>query len=222
MNTDKYQQLKNEIQSSGARLVAVSKTKPVEDIQSLYDAGQRLFGENKVQEMVSKYEALPKDIEWHLIGHLQTNKVKYIAPFVSLIHSVDSLKLLDEINRQAEKCHRVIDCLLQVSISEEETKFGLSVEDMYHLLDSEEFRAMKHVRIRGFMGMATNTIDETKVEQEFAFLKNIFDHVHKKYFPGSGDFRELSMGMTSDYKQALKHGATLIRVGSLIFGGRKY
>lgn len=220
MNLEKYRELSREITTAGARLVAVSKTKPAEDVQQLYNAGHRTFGENKVQELVNKYEALPKDIEWHLIGHLQTNKVKYITPFVSLIHSVDSLRLLAEINRQGGKCGRVIDCLLQISITDEETKFGLSVEDLYHLLDSEEFRAMKHIRICGFMGMATNTIDETKVEQEFAFLKNLFDHVKKKYFTGADAFRELSMGMTSDYQQALKHGATLIRVGSLIFGER--
>ncbi|MBL0309405.1 MAG: YggS family pyridoxal phosphate-dependent enzyme [Bacteroidetes bacterium] len=220
MNLDNFHQLTKEVRASGARLIAVSKTKPVEDIQTLYQAGQRMFGENKVQEMASKYEVLPKDIGWHLIGHLQTNKVKYIASFVSLIHSVDSLKLLAEIDRQAERCGRVIDCLLQISISDEETKFGLSEEVLYQLLDSDEFKKMDHIRICGFMGMATNTDVADKIEQEFASLKNIFEQVRERYFPTSVSFKELSMGMTSDYPLALKHGATLVRVGSLIFGER--
>ena len=222
MNTEKYKQLIAEISPFNARLIAVSKTKPVEDILQLYQAGQKIFGENKVQEMVSKYEALPKDIEWHLIGHLQTNKVKYAVPFVTMIHSVDSLKLLKEINKQAEKNNRTIDCLLQIFIAQEETKFGLSVEELYQLLRSAEYAACKHVRVCGFMAMATNTIDEAKVAQEFSFLKDLFGYVKENYFAGTDSFKELSIGMSSDYKIALKYGATLIRVGSILFGGRKY
>jgi len=222
MNIEKYKQLLAEIKPYNAKLIAVSKTKPVEDIAQLYEVGQRIFGENKVQEMVAKYEALPKDIEWHLIGHLQTNKVKYIAPFVSLVHSVDSLKLLLEINKQAEKNNRIIDCLLQIFIAQEETKFGLSVEELYQLLQSKEYAACKNIRICGFMAMATNTINETKVAQEFSFLKNLFEHVKQKHFSVSNDFKELSIGMSSDYKIALRNGATLIRVGSVIFGERNY
>ncbi len=222
MNTEKYKQLIAEISPFNARLIAVSKTKPVEDILQLYQAGQKIFGENKVQEMVSKCEALPKDIEWHLIGHLQTNKVKYAVPFVTMIHSVDSLKLLQEINKQAEKNNRTIDCLLQIFIAQEETKFGLSVEELYQLLRSAEYAACKHVRVCGFMAMATNTIDEAKVAQEFSFLKDLFGHVKENYFAGTDSFKELSIGMSSDYKIALKYGATLIRVGSILFGGRKY
>ncbi len=220
MNTEKYKELTAEIKPFGARLVAVSKTKPAADILELYHAGHRIFGENKVQELVSKYEALPKDIEWHLIGHLQTNKVKYIAPFISLIESVDSLRLLSEINRQAEKYNRVIDCLLQIFIATEETKFGFSVEEIYNLLASPEFAVMKNARICGFMGMATNTVDEVKIDREFAFLQTLFTYVKEKYFAGTPYFKELSMGMSSDYKIALRHGATFIRVGSVIFGER--
>lgn len=222
MDIEKYKQLTDEVKPYSARIVAVSKTKPVEDVLRLYEAGHRIFGENKVQELTPKYEACPKDIEWHIIGHLQTNKVKYIAPFIGMIESVDSLKLLSEINKQAEKSNRVINCLLQVSISEEETKFGLSVGELYPLLESDEYAAMKSIRICGLMGMATNTVDEARIEKEFNFLKSIFDHVKQKYFANEPAFKELSMGMTSDYKIALKCGATLIRVGSLIFGERKY
>jgi pyridoxal phosphate enzyme (YggS family) len=221
MNLEKYKQLNEEINSHGARLVAVSKTKPAADILTLYQAGQKLFGENKAQELESKYEVLPHDIEWHFIGHLQSNKVKDIAPFVSLIHSVDSLKVLQEIDKQAAKNNRVIDCLLQIFIATEETKFGLNREELYSLLTSVEFSLMKHVRIRGFMGMATNTADEDKVENEFAFLKTLFDHVKQDHFPDKEYFNELSMGMSADYKIALKHGATLIRIGSIIFGERE-
>ncbi len=220
MNLEKYKQLHDEVKHCDARLIAVSKTKPVEDILALYKEGQRAFGENKAQELVAKFEVLPKDIEWHLIGHLQTNKVKYIAPFVSLIHSVDSLKLLQEINKQGEKNNRVIDCLLQIFIASEETKFGLSAEELHQLLGSAEFTSMKNIRICGLMGMATNTIDESKIDSEFAFLKNLSDTVKSKYFSDKPYFNELSMGMSSDYKIALKHGATLIRVGSVIFGER--
>ena len=222
MNTEKYKQLLAETEPFHAQLIAVSKTKPVEDILQLYNSGQRIFGENKVQELVSKQEELPKDIQWHLIGHLQTNKVKYIASFVRMIHSVDSLKLLQEINKQAEKKNRTIDCLLQIFIAQEETKFGLSIEEMHQLLRSNEYAALKNIRICGFMAMATNTADETKIAQEFSFIKGLFLHVKEKYFTGSESFKELSIGMSSDYKIALQHGATFIRVGSILFGSRNY
>lgn len=220
MNIEKYKQLTTELAPYGARLVAVSKTKPVEDILQLYHAGQRIFGENKVQELVSKYEALPKDIEWHLIGHLQTNKVKYVAPFVSLIQSVDSLKLLQEIDKQAAKNNRTINCLLQVYIASEETKFGLDETELISLLNSSEFAALNNIRICGLMGMATNTTNERQIESEFARLKNIFNTLQSRYFTQAPYFCELSMGMSSDYQLALQQGATLVRVGSILFGTR--
>ncbi len=220
MNTEKYKQLIAEIKPFIAKLIAVSKTKPAEDILQFYNIGQKIFGENKVQEMVSKYEALPKDIEWHLIGHLQTNKVKFIAPFVSMVHSVDSLKLLQEINTHAKKNNRIIDCLLQIFIADEETKFGLSKEELLQLLSSKEFSLLKNIRICGLMGMATNIDDEKKISNEFSQLKKLFDVVKQKYFSSESSFKELSIGMSSDYKIALQHGATLIRVGSIIFGER--
>ncbi len=220
MNFEKYKQVLQEIKPFHAQLIAVSKTKPAEDILEVYHAGQRLFGENKVQEMVSKHEALPKNIQWHLIGHLQTNKVKLIAPFVTLIHSVDSLKLLQEINKQAEKNNRIIDCLLQIFIANEETKFGLSDEELITLLSSPEFSQLKNIHICGLMGMATNTDDENKIANEFSQLKNLFEEAKQKYFNTEPSFKELSMGMSSDYKIALHHGATFIRVGSMIFGER--
>jgi len=222
MDIEKYKQLLNEVKPYSAQIVAVSKTKPVEDVIKLHKAGHRIFGENKVQELIPKYEAAPHDIEWHLIGHLQTNKVKFIASFIGMIQSVDSLKLLSEINKQAERNNRVIKCLLQVSISEEETKFGISIGDLYQLLESPEYAAMKNIQISGLMGVATHTIDEVQIEKEFGLIKGLFDHIKKKYFADNDSFRELSLGMTSDYKLALKHGATLIRIGSLIFGERVY
>lgn len=200
-------------------LVAVTKTHPVNKLQEVYDAGHKIFGENKVQEMVDKYEALPKDIEWHLIGHLQTNKVKYIAPFVALIHSVDSLKLLQEINKQAEKNNRIINCLLQIYIAKEETKFGLSFEEAEQLIASAELKALKNIKITGFMGMATNTENKEQIASEFRSLKLFFD----KFFNFSifnFQLTNLSMGMSSDYKLAIDSGSTLIRVGSSIFGQR--
>ena len=220
MNTKKYKQLIDEIEPSQARLIAVSKTKPVEDILQMYIAGQKVFGENKVQELVSKYEALPKDIEWHLLGHLQTNKVKYIAPFVSMIHSVDSLKLLQEINKQAKKNNRTMDCLLQVFIADDETKFGLSDDEIHQLLQAKEYLELKNVRICGLMGMATNTSDENKIANEFLSLKQLFENVKQRYFIDQSYFKEISMGMSSDYKIALQNGATFIRVGSILFGER--
>jgi pyridoxal phosphate enzyme (YggS family) len=220
MDIQKYSEISEEAKRFGAKLIAVSKTKPVEDILELYHAGQKYFGENKVQEMVDKYEALPKDIEWHLIGHLQTNKVKYIASFVSCIHAVDSLRLLEEIDKQAAKNSRVIDCLLQVHIAEEETKFGFDANQLFDLPESNEFASLSHIRICGLMGMATNTADERKIESEFQALKQLFDKLKKEKFAENIAFRDLSMGMSSDYKIALRNGSTLIRVGSVIFGER--
>ncbi len=220
MDREVFKTLLTETNAHNARLVAVSKTKPVADIMELYNAGQRIFGENKVQEMTEKQSHLPADIEWHLIGHLQTNKVKQIAPFVSLIHSVDSLKLLQEINKQASKYDRTIDCLLQIFIADEETKFGLSEDELRNMLRSDEFKALKNIRICGLMGMATNTKDSNKIELEFSKLKKLFAALKETYFKNESEFKELSMGMSSDYKIALQHGATLIRVGSMLFGNR--
>lgn len=212
--------LKNEVSSMGVKLIAVSKTKPVADIMEAYEAGQRIFGENQVQELVEKYEQLPKDIEWHLLGHLQTNKVKYIAPFISLIHSVDSLKLLKEIDKQGEKNNRVIDCLLQIYIADEDTKFGLGFDEAIELLRSEEFAGMKHVRIVGVMGIATNTEHEKQIRDEFNELKVLFEGLKVSFFRKEDSFREISMGMSSDYKIAIKEGSTMVRIGSTIFGKR--
>lgn len=220
MSIENYIALNNEIKLYGARLVAISKTKPAPDILALYHAGHRIFGENKVQELSQKYDLLPKDIQWHLVGHLQTNKVKYVAPFVSMIQSVDSLKLLMEINKQAEKNNRVIDCLLQIFIADEETKFGLSQDELNELLTSKEYMVMQNIRICGLMGMATNTDDETKIDTEFRALKDIYSHTKATYFADADYFTELSMGMSSDYKIALKNGATLVRIGSMLFGNR--
>jgi pyridoxal phosphate enzyme (YggS family) len=220
MNLDRYQDIVKEIKPYGARLVAVSKTKPASDISILYELGQKIFGENKVQEMTDKYETLPKDIDWHFIGHLQTNKVKYIAPFVSLIHAVDSLRLLEEIDKQAQKNSRIISCLLQVHIAAEETKFGMDKDEIIALLDASDYRSLQNIQICGLMGMATNTDDSSQVEKEFAGLKSLFDNIKEKYFADKPYFKELSMGMSSDYPIALKHSATLIRIGSDIFGIR--
>ena len=205
---------------AGVTLLAVSKTKPAADLQQAYDAGQRLFGENTVQEMVEKYEQLPKDIQWHLIGHLQTNKVKYIAAFVTMIQSVDSLKLLHEINKHAEKAGRVIDCLLQIYIADEETKFGLGFDEAIELLRSEEFAMFKNIRIRGLMGIATNTDNQKQIKEEYYELKTFFDGVKQSYFRKVDSFDTLSMGMSADYKLAIEQGSNMIRVGSTIFGNR--
>ena len=199
-------------------LVAVSKTKPNADILEAYEAGQRIFGENKVQEMVQKWEDLPKDIEWHMIGHLQRNKVKYMAEFVSLVHGVDSLKLLKEINKQGQKYDRLIPCLLQMHIAEEDTKFGLDASELNELIHSQEFKAMKNVKIMGLMGMATFTSDENQVRKEFAQLKSQFDKL-KENLPG---ISTLSMGMSGDYAIAIEEGSTMVRIGSSIFGVRNY
>lgn len=204
------------------RLVAVSKTKPDEDLMEAYNAGQRVFGENKVQELTGKYERLPKDIEWHFIGHLQTNKVKFIAPFVSLIHGVDSLKLLKTINKEAKKKDRVIDCLLQFHIATESTKFGLNMQEAFAILEDEQYRSFGNVRIAGVMGMATYTDDKEQVRKEFRSLKDVFDEVKEKYFADKEYFKEISMGMSGDYKIAIEEGSTLVRIGSSIFGARVY
>ncbi|MBL0742928.1 YggS family pyridoxal phosphate-dependent enzyme [Chryseolinea lacunae] len=207
---------------AGCELVAVSKTKPIEAIKEAYAAGQRVFGENKVQELVPKHEALPKDIAWHMIGHLQSNKVKYIAPFVSLIHSVDSAKLLEEINKQAAKVNRIIPCLLQLHIAEEETKFGFSEDDVQKLFQSPEFQNLQHIEVRGLMGMATLTTDEAQIRKEFHGLRMFFNTLKSLPLPPQVTMEELSMGMSSDYKIAAEEGSTLIRVGSAIFGERTY
>ena len=198
-------------------LVAVSKTQPISAIQTLYDAGQRIFGENKVQEMVAKYEHLPKDIQWHMIGHLQKNKVKYMASFVHLIHSVDSFDLLKEINKQAAKHDRVIDCLLQIHIAQEETKFGMNEQEAESLLEVYQTE-FSHVKVVGLMGMATFTEDESQVRKEFKFLKSIFDKLKSRYT----DLEVLSMGMSGDFQMAIEEGSTMVRVGSSIFGERIY
>lgn len=217
---DNIKSLKNETSVIHVTLIAVSKTKSNDEIMEAYDAGQRLFGENMVQELVEKYESLPKDIQWHLIGHLQSNKVKYIAPFITMIQSADSLKLLQEIDKHAQKNNRVIDCLLQVYIADEETKYGLGFDDVIELLRSEEFAALKHVRIRGMMGIATNTESEKQIKEEFYELKTFFDGIKQSYFRKENSFDTLSMGMSSDYKIAIEQGSNMVRLGSTVFGQR--
>jgi PLP dependent protein len=202
-------------------LIAVSKTKPVELISQAYAAGQRDFGENKAQELASKYEALPKNIAWHMIGHLQTNKVKYITSFVHLIHSVDSLKLLQEINKQAQKNNRIVSCLLQVHIANEETKYGFSKDEILHLLNEAVFDKLPFLTITGLMGMATFTENKNQVRKEFKGLKMFFDQLKSMSLPANVEMKELSMGMSGDYEVALEEGSTMIRVGSAIFGERQ-
>ena len=206
----------------GVKLIAVSKFHPVEAVMEAYNAGQRLFGENKVQEMTAKHEVLPKDIEWHFIGHLQTNKVKYIAPYVTMIHSIDSLHLLTEVNRQAEKANRVIDVLLQIHIAHEETKFGMTFDECRELLNKGSWKTLTHVRICGLMGMATFTDDMEQVEREFVSLQALLEELKNSWFTGDATFKELSMGMTDDYPIAVRHGSTFVRIGTLIFGERNY
>ncbi|HON53645.1 MAG TPA: YggS family pyridoxal phosphate-dependent enzyme [Bacteroidales bacterium] len=201
-------------------LVAVSKTKPVSDIMQAYEIGIKDFGENKVQELVAKYEQLPKDIRWHFIGHLQTNKVKYIAPFVSLIHGIDSLKLLQAINKEAIKCNRIIPCLLQFHIAQEETKFGLSLQEAHEILQSHEFTTLHNIQINGVMGMASYVDDSKQIQQEFKELYLIYKELKQKYFNNSEYFCQLSMGMSQDYTIAIEQGSTIIRIGSTIFGER--
>lgn len=216
MVKDKLAFIQNQIPGT-VTLVAVSKTQTVSAIQEAYDFGQRVFGENKVQELADKYTLLPKDIKWHVIGHLQTNKVKYIAPFVTLIHSVDSLKLLQEINKQALNNERIIDCLLQFHIAQEETKFGLSIEETQEFLDSIDFALLKNVRIVGIMGMASFTSDSNQVRGEFKTLKSIYDQLKSDYFSAENSFKEISMGMSGDFQLAIEEGSTMVRVGSSIF-----
>ena len=200
-------------------LVAVSKTKPVEDLMEAYHAGQRIFGENKIQEMTEKWQQMPKDIEWHMIGHVQSNKVKYMVPYVKLIHGVDSLKLLKEINRQAVRWRKSINCLLQIHIAEEETKFGLNEKELEELLNSDEFKEMKNIHVIGLMGMATFTDNEEQIKKEFQYLKTIFDKV-SKLKTDNCQLNTLSMGMSGDYQLAIEYGSTMVRIGSSIFGGR--
>lgn len=215
--SENIKKIKAEIPSE-VTLVAISKTKPNEDIMEAYEAGQRIFGENKIQEMAQKHEDLPKDIEWHMVGHVQRNKVKYMAEFVDLIHAVDSLKLLKEIEKQAEKYNRTIKCLLQIKIAEEDTKYGITVDEAKEILDSEPYSKMSHVKVVGLMGMATLTENDDKISQEFSFLKTTFDNLKKD----RESFTILSMGMSGDYRIAIECGSNMIRVGSSIFGERNY
>ncbi len=218
MNT--YNQISQFTLRQGVTLVAVSKTKPIEAIQQMYDQGQRVFGENRVQELEEKYRALPKDIQWHLIGHLQKNKVKYIAPFVSMIHSVDSLELLEIINKEAAKADRIISVLLQFYIAKEDTKFGLSEAEGLALLDQLVEKPLTNIKICGIMGMASFSDDKALVRSEFQNLKNIFAQLKNKYFAADDAFKEVSMGMSGDYELAIEEGSTMVRIGSALFGSR--
>lgn len=206
----------------GVRLVAVSKFHPNEAIEEAYQAGQRIFGESKAQEMTAKYESLPKDIEWHFIGHLQTNKIKYMIPYVAMIHGIDSYRLLEEVNKQAAKAGRKVNCLLQIHIAREDTKFGFTPDECKDMLNRAQWKELSHVRICGLMGMASNTDDVEQIKAEFCFLNSLFQEIKATWFADSTDFRELSMGMSHDYHEAIAAGSTLIRVGSKIFGEREY
>lgn len=221
MITEHLLQIKSKLPSD-VQLVAVSKTKPNKDILEAYNAGQRIFGENHVQELTQKYEDLPKDIEWHMIGHLQRNKVKYIVPFVSLIHGVHSFKLLKEINKQAKAINRTIDILIQFHIAEEDTKFGFSLDEAKEMLDAEQFPTYNNVRVRGVMGMATFTDNQEQIHQEFRTLHMYFQELKGHYFNRNNDFSIISMGMSGDYKIAIVEGGNMVRVGSAIFGERNY
>ena len=218
--SDNIRHFESQLSGTNCRLVTVTKTHPVEKLQEAYNAGARLFGENKVQEMAAKQPELPADIEWHLIGHLQTNKVKYIAPFVHTIQSVDSLKLLLEMEKQAAKHSRIINGLLQFHLAAEDTKTGLTLPEAEEILQSDAFQGLQHVRISGVMAIATNTSDEAQLRREFSELRGYFELLRARYFAGAEYFREISMGMSSDYKLAVAEGSTLIRVGSAIFGAR--
>lgn len=218
---ERIKEIQNEL-PAGVRLVAVSKFHPNEAIEEAYRAGQRIFGESKVQEMTAKYESLPKDIEWHFIGHLQTNKVKYIVPYVALIHGIDSFKLLAEVDKQAAKAGRTVNCLLQLHIAREETKFGFSFDECRQMLADGEWRQLEHIRLCGLMGMATNTENVEQIREEFRSLSNFFQEVKAAWFAGDEFFCELSMGMSHDYHEAIAAGSTLVRVGSKIFGERIY
>ena len=207
---------------AGVRLVAVSKFHPNEMLEEAYAVGQRIFGESHVQEMTQKYETLPKDIEWHFIGHLQPNKVKYIAPFVSMVHAIDSYKLLAEVNKYAAKANRVVPCLLQIHIAQEETKFGFTSDECKNMLDAGEWKNLKNIHIAGVMGMATNVDDAEQIKKEFCSLNTLFKEIKQTYFADSEYFKEISMGMSHDYPPAIEAGSTLVRVGSKIFGERNY
>ena len=220
--TENIQTIKNELPQH-VTLVAVSKTKPIEDIIEAYESGQRVFGENKVQEMVEKHEVLPKDIQWHMIGHLQRNKVKYIAPFVNLIHGVDSFKLLQEIDKQGKRNNRIISCLLQIFIAEEDTKFGLNQVELDEILNNDAFQSLNNIKIVGLMGMATFTEDTNKIKREFTYLKEIYEQTREKYVNLEQlNLQTLSMGMSNDYSIAIECGSTMVRIGSHIFGIRNY
>lgn len=212
--------VQNQLANKNCRLIAVSKTHSLESIREAYDAGQRIFGENKVQELIAKQAALPKDIEWHMIGHLQSNKAKQLVPFVSLIHSVDSFKLLEEINKQARKINRVVACLLQVHIATEETKFGFDESELIQLIQSRELTNLDSIKVRGLMGMATFTDNQDQVRAEFKGLKNLFDQIAAMTLPASVEMKELSMGMSQDYPIAVEEGSTLVRIGTALFGSR--
>ncbi len=218
---ERIKEIRNEL-PEGVRLVAVSKFHPNEAIEEAYRAGQRIFGESKVQEMTAKYESLPKDIEWHFIGHLQTNKVKYIVPYVALIHGIDSYKLLAEVDKQAAKAGRRVNCLLQLHIAREETKFGFSFDECRQMLAEGQWRQLEHIRLCGLMGMATNTDNVEQIKEEFRSLSNFFREVKSTWFADDEAFCELSMGMSHDYHEAIDEGSTLVRVGSKIFGERIY
>jgi pyridoxal phosphate enzyme (YggS family) len=202
------------------KLIAVSKTKPESDIMAAYNAGQRCFGENRVQELLNKKDLVPHDIEWHLIGHLQSNKVKYIVPFISMIQSVDSFKLLTTINSEAIKINRTVNCLLQIHIAAEESKFGFSMKELDEMIESQEFMNLKNVTIGGVMGMATYTSDTGQIRKEFCYLADCFSTLKNRYFPESAHFKEISSGMSGDYNIAIEEGSTIVRIGSLIFGER--
>jgi len=220
INKSVLQEIEHNLQPHHTKLIAVTKTHPVEVLQEAYNIGLRRFGENKVQELVAKAEVLPKDIEWHLIGHLQSNKVKYIAPFVYMIHSVDSLKLLQEINKEAKKNNRIINCLFQMYIAKEETKFGLDIAELTAILADPTFNELENICIVGLMGMATNTDNETIIQNEFQTLSKLFKTLASTIQRKNIDWKEVSMGMTSDYKIAVEQGSTMVRIGSAIFGGR--
>ncbi len=215
-------EVKSTLPATGVQLVAVSKFHPAETIREAYDAGHRCFGESRVQELQQKYDQLPHDIEWHFIGHLQTNKVKYIIPYVAMIHSVDSTRILDEIERQAARVDRVVDCLLEVHVAQEDTKFGFSPQECCDFLASLTVDSYPHVRFRGIMGMASNTDDEVQVRAEFAQLKALFDTVRNGAMAGNSSFDTLSMGMSLDYRMAIEEGSTMVRIGTTIFGEREY
>ena len=217
---DNIQEIRRDI-PDGVTLVVVSKYHPQQALMEAYECGERVFGESRVQEMAQKYQQLPKDIEWHMIGHLQTNKVKYIAPFVALIHSVDSLELLVQIDKQGAKHNRVIDCLLQLHVAAEESKFGLALGQAARLLNSEEFASLRNIRIRGVMGMGTNTDDMDRVKADFDAIKGEFDALKQEFFANSGYFDTISMGMSGDYQLAINEGSTMVRIGTTIFGERE-